>query len=133
MASENESDAQDGGGGGGGGGGGYMSDPGARKKKRKSDQGASKHARVHISESHDTLEKLMRPLPPKKAENSQKSYIVTLCSTYPRALTFEGSFQKRGTTKKEPFSFENRIPNPSTRALRMQVNIYMYVCVCVCV
>ncbi len=52
-----------------------MSDPGARKKKRKSDQGASKHARVHISESHDTLEKLMRPLPPKKAENSQTSSI----------------------------------------------------------
>lgn len=72
MTSENESDAQDGG---GAGGGGYMSDPGARKKKPKSGQGASKHARVHISESHDTLEKLMRPVPPKKAENSQTTSI----------------------------------------------------------
>jgi hypothetical protein len=77
----------------GGGGGGYTSDPGARKRSSAGMEGTG--ARVRISESTQNLSKLI-----------QMRYV-------PRR-------RKAPQTKPEPFSFQNRPPNPSTRKLKFE-------------
>lgn len=75
----------------GGGGGGYTSDPGARKRSSAGMEGTG--ARVRISESTQDLRKLM--------------------ASRPRT-------RKAPQTKPEPFSFQNRPPNPSMRKLKFE-------------